>query len=273
MNFSPVLVDQIAALAAHAFGNQAAHFRDAGRVELPELHVFQRQPGAQHHAETVAGIDVGVGGMAKDAAGAAGGQQRGARLEQARLAGLDLQRHHAQHIAFFVADQVQREELVEELRARGDVALVQRVQQRMAGAVGGGAGADGLLAAVVLRLAAKRALVDLAVFQARERQAHVLQFVHRAGCIAAHELDGVLVAQVIRSLHGVIHVPVPVVIRHVGQRRRDAALRRHGMRTGWEDLGNQRHFQVGLRQLQRGAQTGATAADDDRIECPLRNLR
>jgi hypothetical protein len=146
------------------------------------------------------------------------------------------------------------------------------MQQRMAGAVGRRAGADRLLAAVVLRLAAERALIDLAVVQPRERQAHVFQLVHRAGRVAAHELDGVLIAQVIRALHRVVHVPMPVVIRHIGQRRGDAALRRNGMRAGREHLGNQRHLQIGLRQLQRGAQTGAAAADDDRIESALRDL-
>ena len=73
-----ILVDQIAALPSHTFGNQAAHLRNAGRVELPELHVLQRQAGAQHHAEAIAGVDMGVGGMAEDAAGATGRQQRGA---------------------------------------------------------------------------------------------------------------------------------------------------------------------------------------------------
>ena len=48
-------VGQIAALAARAFGDQAAGAVDAGRMELHELHVLQRQAGAQHHAVAVAG--------------------------------------------------------------------------------------------------------------------------------------------------------------------------------------------------------------------------
>ena len=43
-------VGEVAALAARALGDQAAGAVDAGRVELDELHVLQRQAGAQHHA-------------------------------------------------------------------------------------------------------------------------------------------------------------------------------------------------------------------------------
>ena len=51
-------VRQIAALAAHALGDQAAGAVDPGRVELDELHVLHGQPGAQHHAAAIAGAGV-----------------------------------------------------------------------------------------------------------------------------------------------------------------------------------------------------------------------
>ena len=47
-------VGDVAAFAARAFGDQAARAVDAGRVELHELHVLQRQAGAQHHGVAVA---------------------------------------------------------------------------------------------------------------------------------------------------------------------------------------------------------------------------
>ena len=53
-------VDEIAAFAARAFGDQAAGAVDAGRMELHELHVLQRQAGAQHHGVAVAGAGVGA---------------------------------------------------------------------------------------------------------------------------------------------------------------------------------------------------------------------
>ena len=51
-------VGQIAALAPRAFGDQAARAIDAGRVELDEFHVLQRQSGTQHHGIAVSGAGV-----------------------------------------------------------------------------------------------------------------------------------------------------------------------------------------------------------------------
>ena len=67
-----VLVQEIAALAAHALGDEHASARHPGRVELPELHVLQRQSGAGDHAEAVARVDECIGRRPIDAAGAAG---------------------------------------------------------------------------------------------------------------------------------------------------------------------------------------------------------
>src|SRR3546814_15921816 len=44
-----VLVQQDAAFAAHAFGNQHARAGHAGGVELPEFEILQRQAGAGGH--------------------------------------------------------------------------------------------------------------------------------------------------------------------------------------------------------------------------------
>src|SRR6185503_6303557 len=77
------LVEQVTALAAHALGDQHAGTGNAGRVELPELHVLERQAGARHHADAVAGVDERVGGGPVDTAGTASGEQRALRLEDA----------------------------------------------------------------------------------------------------------------------------------------------------------------------------------------------
>src|SRR3546814_12910038 len=60
-------VGEVAALAAPALGDQAAGAVDARRVKLHELHVLQRQAGAQHHGVAVAGLRVGAGAGEVDA--------------------------------------------------------------------------------------------------------------------------------------------------------------------------------------------------------------
>src|SRR5947209_11511383 len=48
-------VRQIGTLATRPLGDQAAGAVDAGRMKLDELHVLQRQAGAQYHRIAVAG--------------------------------------------------------------------------------------------------------------------------------------------------------------------------------------------------------------------------
>src|SRR5262249_30842232 len=53
-----VAVQQDSALSAHAFGDQNARAGDTGRMELPELHVLERDAGARRHAEPVAAAKI-----------------------------------------------------------------------------------------------------------------------------------------------------------------------------------------------------------------------
>ncbi len=152
------------------------------------------------------------------------------------------------------------------MRARFQVLLIQRMQHGMTGAVGGGTGAHRLLAAEVQALAAEGALIDAAVFQARERHAVMFELDHQMRRGAAHVFDRVLIAEVVAALDGVVHVPVPVVRLHVAERGVDAALRRHGVRARGKYLGHDRDMRLALRQLQRRAQPAAAGADDQTIE-------
>ena len=119
-------------------------------MKLPEFHIFQRQSGTQHHAKTIARVDMCIGGMAEYPTSSACGQQGGARFKQPGFTGFNFQSGHAQHIAVIVSNQIQCKELIKELCACGNVALVQGVQQRVAGAISRRTGSNGLLTPIVL---------------------------------------------------------------------------------------------------------------------------
>ena len=141
--------------------------------------------------------------------------------------------------------------------------LVERVEHRVAGAVGGGAGAlGGRALAHVLHHAAERALVDLAVGGAAERHAGMLQLVDRRRRLADHIFDRVLVAEPVRALDGVVHVPGPVVRPHVAEAGGDPALRGDGVAAGREDLGDAGGLEARLGRAHRRAQARAAGADD-----------
>jgi len=94
-------------------------------------------------------------------------------------------------------------------------------------------------------MAAEGALVNRAVRVAVKRHAHVFELKHHSGRFAAHVLDGVLVAQPIRAFDRVVKMVMPIVFRHIAQRRAYAALRRHRVRAGGEYLGQHGHIQTG----------------------------
>ena len=119
MKRSPSRIGEIAALAARALGDQAAGAIDAGRMELHELHVLQRQAGAQHHGVAVAGAGVRRGAGEIGAAIAAGGEDGHVRAEAVDRAVVELERDDAAAAALVVHDQIDGEILDEELGRSG----------------------------------------------------------------------------------------------------------------------------------------------------------
>ncbi len=164
-----------------------------------------------------------------------------------------------------VHDQVEAEILDEEFDVVTQRLAVQGVQDGVAGAVGGGAGALHRAFAEVLGHAAERTLVDLAVLGTREGHAPVFQLIDGLRRVAHQIFDGVLVAQPVRPLDGVVHVPLPLVLAHIAERSRDAALGGHGVRTSREDLGDAGGFQARLAGAERGTQAGAAGAQDNHV--------
>ena len=257
-------VPEDAALAPHALGDQAAGAVDAGRVELHELHVLQRQPGAKHHAAAVA--RAGVGGRAGKIGAAVAARRDDGHVGAEAVQGPagHVERHHAAALAV-LHDQVDGEVLDEEVRVVLQRLLVERVQHGVPGTVGRSAGSLRDALAVVRGHAAEGALVDAAVLGARERHAEVLEFDHRTRRLLAHELDRVLVAEPVGALDGVVEVEAPVVLAHVAERGADAALRRHRVAARREHLGQAGRGQPRLGQAHGGAQARAAGADDDDV--------
>src|SRR6185312_11549844 len=90
-----VRIDQIATFTARALGDEATRAVDAGRMKLDELHVLQRQPGAQRHGAAVAGAGMRRGAGRVGAAISAGGEDRGLGAEAMQRAVVELERDHA----------------------------------------------------------------------------------------------------------------------------------------------------------------------------------
>ena len=112
---------------------------------------------------------------------------------------------------------------------------------------------------------AEGALGDAAVGEAREDRAHVLELVDVAGRLVAHDLDRVLVAQVVGALDRVEGVALGVVLRGVAERRVDAALGGARVGAGRVQLRDHRHVGTGALGLDRGAHAGQARADHHHV--------
>ena len=169
--------------------------------------------------------------------------------------------------AVLVHQQVEGEILDEEARLVLEALLVERVQDGVAGAIRRGAGPIGHVALRIFgRVATEPALIDLASLGAAERHAQMLEFDDRVDRLAAHIGDGVLVPEPVGASYGIEHVPAPVVILHIAQRRADAALRRDRVAARGKDLGDAGRVQAGRDHAERRPQSGAAGAEHDHVE-------
>ena len=114
--------------------------------------------------------------------------------------------------------------LVIELDARLDALLIQRLQDHVPGAVGSVAAASHWPFTVVARVATETALINLPVWRAVEREPHALQLNHCRDRFACKDLSRILVGQVVTTLDGVEHVPLPVVLFNIAECGADTAL-------------------------------------------------
>src|SRR3954470_2796059 len=103
-------------------------------MELYELHVFERQAGAQHHGVAIASTDVRGGAGEIGASITARREDRRLRAEAMDRAVVEIEGHHAAAAAVLVHDQVNREILDEEFRIVPQRLPVHGVSKGMAGA-------------------------------------------------------------------------------------------------------------------------------------------
>src|SRR5690606_38376049 len=145
--------------------------------------------------------------------------------------------------------------------------LIERLEDHVVGTVGGVAAPPHRTLAEMMGVAAEATLRDPPILRPGERKPHVLQLEDDLGSVVAHDLDRVLVTQVVAPLHGVEGVPLRVILLEVPQRRPDPALGRTRVRTRRVELRQNRGLDAATGQVQRRHQSGAAAADHDGAEC------
>ena len=155
--------------------------------------------------------------------------------------------------AVVVDHELPGEELVVDLDVPLHDLLVEHLDQHVAGDVGG---VDRPRRAGC----AERTLRKLAVVAAREERAPVLELDDVAGRLAREDLDRVLVADVVRPLHGVIRVDLGRVLGGVAECRVDAPFGGAGVRARRVQLRDHRHVRPGVECFDGRAHARAAGA-------------
>ena len=251
-------VVEVRPLAARALRDQDPVARQRRRVVLDHLHVHQRRADAVGLRDPVARADQGVGGRLEALARPTGGLDDALRGEQLHRPVADVARDRAAARAVVVLHHRRHEPLLEavDLRVVLHELLVEHVQQRLAGDIGHVVGACG-------RGAAEGARAELALGIAVEGDSAVLEPQHLARRLAAHHLDRVLVAEIVRALDRVVGVRLPRVVGV--ERGVDAARGRVGVRADRVDLGHDGHGRPGLGGREGGPLAGEAGADDQDV--------
>jgi hypothetical protein len=166
-------IEQNAALAAHALGDEEAGGVEASGVELVKLHIFQRDAAPVANGGTIAGEAVGVAGYFPAFAPTTGSKHDSLAMKNVDLAIGNANGHHANGFTIF-HQQIDDVVFIEKVDVVLDTLLVQRLQNHMAGAVGGMAGAANWLAGIGVGVATKTPLRYFAGGGAVEGQAHML---------------------------------------------------------------------------------------------------
>src|SRR3989441_9922670 len=238
----PVLVDQVAALAARRFRDQDAGPREARRMELDILHVFQRHAGAIGEGHPVARLDEPVRRELVDAAAAAGREDRRLPRNRDESAAAEVEGDDALTRPA-IDDEARDEVLVEAMDVlelhRG---LEERVEDVEPDFVRGEARPlDGH--------PAKRALTDAAVIIAGPRASPVLELDDLPRTPRDEEFDRVLVGEEIGALDRVTRVQLDGIV--ISKDGRGAAFRGNRVAPHRVDLRDDRDGQVRVR-LRRG---------------------
>ena len=224
-------------------------------MELDELHVEQRNPGAIRDRHPVARAREAIRRFIVGAAGAAGGQYRGLCSEALHGAVSDIQRHDTRADAVLDGERGRRLPLLVDFDVEALALLPQRVQDDEPGDVGAITGAG-------KRRSAERALRDAPVVHSGEDAAHVIEPDDRLRRFVREELDGVLIAEVVGALDRVEGVGFGGVFLAITKRGVDAALRCAAVTANRMDLRQHSDVEAEFSGFHCGAHAGEAAADD-----------
>merc|ERR1712172_422353 len=264
-------VDKVATLGSAALSHQAASAIDASGVELDKLHVLAGQASPGNHGSAVTSAGVGRGGREVGLAGAALCHHSVVGVEPVDGAVLQAESNHSPALSI-LHQQVDGKVLNEVVAVIAEALAVQSVEEGVTGPVSNAAAPMSLTSlAVLVRLAAKGTLVDLALWGPAERHPVVPKLNDGGGRLSGHVVDCILVSKPVRAFDSVVHVPPPIIRLHVAEGCVDASLRCHSVAASGEELGDDGSLETFLNETKCCAEASAACTNDHSIVLVVNN--
>ncbi len=228
------------------------------RVELNELHVHDRAPGAQGEAEPLTEVLVAAGRAATPQPSvAAGGEYDGLGEEHGPRPGVDVERKSPE--ARPVGAQEMRDVGVLDHVRNADRRrpAVQRAQDRPTGVVAGEAGAPE-------SVGTDETLIEATVVRPSELAPPLGQLQDGGRRLPRHDLGNPRVGEEVALSNGVDVVLLPAVLRVAGaQGPVDATRCEHGVGVDPRPLAHHHHVDTGLVCGDGGPRAGRASPDDE----------
>merc|ERR1719352_104818 len=240
-------------------------------MELDKLHVLVEQASPGHHGSAVTSAGVGRGGGEVGLASAALRHHSVVGVEPVDGAVLQAESNHSPALSI-LHQQVDGKVLDEVVAVIAEALAVQSVEEGVTGPVSNAAAPVSLTSlAVLVRLASKGTLVDLALRGPAERHPIVLKLNDGGGRLSGHVVDCILVSQPVGAFDSVIHVPPPIIRFHVAQSCVDASLRCHSVAASGEELGDDGGLETFLDKTKCCSEASTTSTNDHSIVLVVNN--
>jgi hypothetical protein len=208
---------------------------------------------------------VGIARDLPDAPEATGREEHGFGVEHVDVAGLDIHGDDAGADTVVGQQEIEHHELVEEGDLPLERSLVERLKDHVAGTISRIASPAHWTLTEVTGVTTEAPLIDPTIRCPVEGKSPMLEFDDGVDRLAGEDFGRVLIDEVVAALHGVEHMPDPVVLLDVPEGSGDPTLSSTGVRANRIQFADDGHIAF-AGQLCGSHQASTACANDDRIE-------
>src|SRR4030067_1068079 len=126
--------------------------------------------------------------------------------------------------------------------------------------------------AIIAGVTAEVSLGDPSFGGPAEGNPHMFEFINRPVSILDHDLNGILIAEVVASFHRIEEMPFPPVLFFISKRGGNPALRRARMGTRGKDLAHHSHRGL-IHALPSRPKACQTCSNDEDINLDVHSDR